>query len=174
MNGMEFYHRVLKPWSRDPCFYLPSQGGAGPVIRIDLSIPDNFPLPEDKTEEFRIKLNAIPGMYEQAKKNLTDGAKDFAIMAVRSAKEESERYRELGDRLSEHHPDLAAVATRAQNAVEEYGVWVEENLDRMTGIAGVGKENYNWWLKNVHLFPYTWDDCLDIVEREDNRVITFL
>ena len=28
MNGMEFYHRVLKPWSRDPCFYLPSQGGA--------------------------------------------------------------------------------------------------------------------------------------------------
>ena len=21
MNGLEFYQRVLKPWSRDPCFY---------------------------------------------------------------------------------------------------------------------------------------------------------
>ena len=103
MNGMEFYHRVLKPWSRDPCFYLPSQGGAGPVIRIDLRIPDSLPLPEDRIEQFRNKLKAIPVMYEQAKKNLTDGAKDFAIMAVRSAKEESERYRELTDRLSEDH-----------------------------------------------------------------------
>jgi hypothetical protein len=174
MNGMEFYHRVLKPWSRDPCFYLPSQGGAGPVIRIGLRIPDNLPLPENKIEEFGTKLKAIPGMYEQAKNNLTDGAKDFAIMAIRSAKEEGDEYKKLADRLAEYHPDLAAEATRAQKAVEEYGVWVEENLDRMTGIAGVGKENYNWWLKNVHLFPYTWEDCLDVVEREDNRVITFL
>ncbi|MGB6864867.1 MAG: DUF885 family protein, partial [Candidatus Aminicenantaceae bacterium] len=174
MNGMEFYHRVLRPWSRDPCFYLPSQGGAGPVIRIDLRIPDNLPLPEDKIENFRKQLKAIPEIYEQAKKNLTEGAKDFAIMAIRSAKEESEAYHKLADWLAEYHPDLAAEATRIQKAVEEYGLWVEENLDRMTAIAGVGKENYNWWLKNVHLFPYTWEDCLDIVEREDNRVMTFL
>jgi hypothetical protein len=39
MNGLEFTHRVLRPWSRDPCFYLPSQGGAGPVIDIGLRIP---------------------------------------------------------------------------------------------------------------------------------------
>jgi len=174
MNGMEFYHRVLKPWARDPCFYLPSQGGAGPVIRIDLRIPDRLPLPEDKIDEFRAKLKAIPEMYEQAKKNLTDGAHDFAVMAVRGAKEESERYNNLADRLEMHHPDLAAEAKRAQNAVEEYGLWVEKNLGRMTAIAGVGKKNYNWWLKNVHLFPYTWEDCLVTVELEDNRVITFL
>jgi hypothetical protein len=174
MNGMEFYHRVLKPWSRDPCFYLPSQGGAGPVISIGLRIPERLPIPEDKIEEFRTTLKAIPEMYEQAKINLTDGAHDFAVMAVRSAKEESERYRKLAEWIAESHPDLAADATKAETAVKEYGVWVEQNLDRMTGIAGVGKENYNWWLKNVHLFPYTWKDCLDIVEREDNRVITFL
>jgi hypothetical protein len=174
MNGMEFYHRVLKPWARDPCFYLPSQGGAGPVIRIGLKIPDRLPIPEDKIDEIRIKLKAIPEMYEQAKKNLTDGAHDFAVMAIRSAKEESEGYKKLAARLAEYHPDLAAEAKRAQNAVEEYGFWVEENLDRMTAIAGVGKENYNWWLKNVHLFPYMWEDCQDIVEREDNRIITFL
>jgi hypothetical protein len=174
MNGMEFYHRVLKPWSRDPCFYLPSQGGAGPVIRIGLRIPDSLPLPEDKIEEFKTTLKAIPEMYEQAKKNLTNGAHDFAVMAIRSAREESEEYQKLADWLKEHHPDLASEALRAQSAVEEYGLWVEKNLDKMTGIAGVGKENYNWWLKNVHLFPYTWEDCLDIVLREDNRVITFL
>jgi hypothetical protein len=174
MNGMDFYHRVLRPWSRDPCFYLPSQGGAGPVIRINLRIPDSLPLPEDKTDEFRKQLKAIPEIYEQAKKNLTEGAKDFAILAIWSAKEESTEYHKLADWLTKYHPDLATEATRAQKAVENYGLWIEENIDRMTAKAGVGKENYNWWLKNVHLFPYTWEDCLDIVEREDNRVITFL
>ena len=174
MNGLEFYHRVLRPWSRDPCFYLPSQGGAGPVIRINLRIPEKPPLPEDKINEFRKQLKAIPGIYEQAKQNLTEGAKDFAAMAIWSTKEESEEYHKLANWLTEYHPDLAADAARAQKAVENYGSWIEENIHRMTAKAGVGKENYNWWLKNVHLFPYTWEDCLDIVELEDNRVITFL
>ena len=174
MNGLEFYHRVLRPWSRDPCFYLPSQGGAGPVIDINLRIPESLPLPEEKQDEFRQQLQAVPEIYEQAKLNLTEGARDFAIMAIWSAKEESEEYHKLADWLAEYHPDLAADATRTQKAVENYGSWIEENMDRMTAKAGVGKENYNWWLKNVHLFPYTWEDCLDVVEREDNRVITFL
>ncbi len=174
MNGLEFYHRVLRPWSRDPCFYLPSQGGAGPVIRINLRIPEKPPLPEDKIDEFSKQLKAIPEIYEQAKQNLTEGAKDFAAMAIWSTKEESEEYHKLAIWLIEYHPDLATDAARAQKAVEKYGSWIEENIHRMTAKAGVGKENYNWWLKNVHLFPYTWEDCLDIVELEDNRVITFL
>ena len=30
MNGLDFDHRVMRPWSRDPAFYLKSQSGAGP------------------------------------------------------------------------------------------------------------------------------------------------
>ena len=174
MNGLEFTHRVLRPWSRDPCFYLPSQGGAGPVIDIGLRIPEHFPIPKEKQDEIRQRLKAIPRIYEQAKQNLTEGAKDFAVMAIRSAKEESVEYQNIADLFAEFHPDLAEDTARAQEAVEDYGKWIEHNLHRMTAKAGVGKENYNWWLKNVHLFPYTWEDCLDIVEREDHRVMTFL
>ena len=36
-----------------------------------------------------------------------------------------------------------------------------------------GRENYDWLLKNVYLFPYSWDQLSTIVELEDNRVITF-
>ena len=32
MNGLDFHHRVTRPWSRDPAFYLMSQGGAGPAM----------------------------------------------------------------------------------------------------------------------------------------------
>ncbi|MGB3862840.1 MAG: hypothetical protein WA915_12190, partial [Candidatus Aminicenantaceae bacterium] len=71
MNGMDFYQRVYKPWSRDPVFYLPSQGGAGPVMRINLRIRDGLPLSEDKIDEFRKTLQAIPKIYKQAEGNLT-------------------------------------------------------------------------------------------------------
>ncbi len=95
-------------------------------------------------------------------------------MAIWSAKEESEEYHKLANWLAKYHTDLAANATQAQEAVEDYAKWLEENKHKMTAPAGVGKENYNWWLKNVHLFPYTWEQCRDIVAHEDNRVITFL
>jgi hypothetical protein len=174
MNGLEFTHRVLRPWSRDPCFYLPSQGGAGPVIDIGLRIPENLPITSQELREIRERLVVIPAIYDQAKNNLREAAKDFAIMAIRSAKEENEVYQKIAESFSEHHPDLSELALLAGEAVEDYGTWIEQNLHTMTAKAGVGKENYNWWLKNVHLFPYTWDDCLDIVEREDDRVMTFL
>ena len=82
-------------------------------------------------------------------------------------------YRRLATVLSEHHPELAKDAERAEAAVTDYGRWLEENRHRMTAPAGVGKDNYNWLLKNVYLFPYTWAEVRTIVELEDNRVITF-
>ena len=98
------------------------------VIDINIRIPESLPLPEEKQDEFRQLLRIVPEIYEQAKINLTEGAKDFAIMAIRSAKEESDEYHNFADRLAEYHPDLAEEATRAQEAVEGYGLWIEENL----------------------------------------------
>jgi Bacterial protein of unknown function (DUF885) len=75
--------------------------------------------------------------------------------------------------LAEHHPDLVPDAKRAQAAIGGFLSWLKENRGRMTASAGVGTDNYNWLLKNVYLFPYTWEECRAIVELEDDRVITF-
>jgi len=174
MNCLEFYHRVLKPWSRDPVFYLPSQRGAGPAISLNLRFNYDLPLPENKIDEVRNQLKAVPEIYEQAKMNLTEAAGDLAILAIHYIDREAGRYENLMNNLAEHHPELAADAKRARDAVIEYGKWLEENKSKMTAPAGIGIENYNWWLKNVHLFPYTWDECLTIVEHKLNRVVTFL
>ena len=171
MNGMEFYHRVVRPWARDPAFYLMTQSGAGPTgfrFRVEA-----IPIPKKDIDLFRQQLEAVPQFLQQAKSNLTDGAADFVTLALHFLGEEEEMYRELATALAEHHPELAKDAERAEAAVTEYGRWLKENRDRMTAPAGVGKENYNWLLKNVYLFPYTWDEVRTIVELEDNRVITF-
>jgi len=174
MNGMDFYQNVLKPWSRDPVFYLPSQGGAGPVIDIHLRIRTGFPLPKEKLAEFSKTLKAIPKIYKQAEGNLTEAAGDLATIAIHYIEREASRYQRLASRLADHHPDLVPYCEQARDAVRNYGKWLEANKSKMTAPAGIGVENYNWWLKNVHLFPYTWEECQLIVEHEYSRIITFL
>ena len=172
MNGMEFFHRVSRPWARDPSFYLVTQSGAGPSVS-DFPDVEGLPLRGDDLAHFRDQLKAVPAILKRAETHLTEGASDFATLALHHLGEEVALYAELATMLAEHHPDLVDDAHRAEAAVVSYGRWLEANQHRMTAPAGVGKDNYNWLLKNVYLVPYTWEEVRMIVELEDNRVITF-
>jgi len=44
----------------------------------------------------------------------------------------------------------------------------------MTAPAGIGKDNYSWWMRNVQLSPWGWEESNGIIQREYDRVITFL
>ncbi len=167
MNGLEFKHRVLHPWSRDPSFY----GNLTPRLRRSQELP----LQGEALTGFRMRLQAIPEIIKQAKmnlKNLSEVAGDLALFAIHNL-ESSTSFKSLAPQLADHHPDLVPDVKEAQAAIDGYLSWLKENQSKMTASAGVGKENYNWMLKNVYLFPYTWEDCRMIVELEDNRVITF-
>ncbi len=172
MNGMEFQYRVVKPWTRDPSFYLQSQEGSGPTRFGGLKI-NSIPFIVEDLDDFKIKLHAVPEIFEQAKENLIEGATDFVTLALQHLNEEVAIYTDLIPQLEQHHPDLVEDAKNAEKAVIDYGNWLEKNKSSMTALAGVGKENYNWLMKNVYLFPYSWDEIKTIVELEDNRVITF-
>ena len=34
------------------------------------------------------------------------------------------------------------------------------------GPSGIGKENYTWYQKNVHLVPLTWEEEVDLLKKE--------
>jgi hypothetical protein len=171
MNGLDFYQRVLKPWSRDPGFYLQTQDGAGPARFGHVNI-NQMPIPDEDLDQVQGQLKALPDILEQAKKNLTDGAADLAYCALHYMDTEIEYHRMLRDDIADNHPDLLQDAESALAAVIEYGEWLKDNESSMTAPAGVGKENYNWWMKNVQLVPYTWDQLYDIIMREDDRLLT--
>ena len=173
MNGLDFYLRVLKPWARDPVFYLQTQDGGGPARAGHLEI-DKMPIPQGQLETVRAQLRALPTILEQARSNLTEGAADLAYCALHYMPVEIEYHRRLRDAFAEHHPQLLDEAEAAVVAVMEYGSWLEEHQVEMTAPAGVGKENYNWWMKNVQLVPYDWDELHDIIVREDDRLLTTL
>ena len=168
MNGYEFQHRVLSPWSKDPGFY-------NDVIATLGEVPE-LPLQENEIADLQSKIGSIPDLVEQAKANLSDFsliAADLATLAVLSLEDTRSSFESLAQDLAVHHPELVADVGTALAAIDDYEGWIRANENRMTGSAGVGRDNYNWLLRNVYLFPYTWDDIRTIVELEDNRVIAF-
>lgn len=183
MNGLEFQLRVTRPWERNPAFYDNRTGGMrlgwGGRGRRGGGGGLRFPLSEERIASFRAELRAVPGYYEQVRKNLGDGdifkiPGDLTIFALHSLDEQGESpFPSLVEGLAEHHPELVDDAKAAQAAVDGHVAWLRDNLDKMKASGGVGIENYNWLMKNVYLFPYTWEEIRTIVELEDNRVITF-
>jgi len=174
MNGLEFDHRVLRPWSRNPCFYWVVAGGEldkfqeGPDTYGLLVIP-KLPLADKDITWLRMKLQAIPKIIEQAEKNLTEEARDLWYLGIQDKKKESAILTDLAKSLSQHHPDLVPDAERAKTSVDEFRAWLEEKHSKMTAPSGIGIQNYNWYMKNVHLVPYTWEEEMAMLQRELQR-----
>ena len=168
LNGYEFQHRVLSPWSRDPGFY-------NDVIATFAWMAEP-PLQPNEVVSLQSRLRSVPELVQQAKENLEDFsliAADLATLAVLSIGDTRSAYESLTEALRSHHSELVTDIESALSAIDDYEDWIQSNEHRMTGTIGVGKENYDWLLKNVYLVPYTWNEIRMIVELEDNRVITF-
>ena len=182
MNGLDFDFRVLKPWARNPCFYAvlytsPSDVPAleGPWKYGTLCLWQySYPLSDEEYPDFKTKLQAIPKVLEQAKINLREDAKDLWFLGISSKKKELSLLDELAQRLDEFHPELIADIKQAKAAVIDFTAWLEEKQKNMTAPSGIGIENYNWYMKNVHLWPYTWEDQLVIMQRELDRALACL
>jgi hypothetical protein len=183
MNGLDFDHRVLHPWKRDPAFYavittyepdVPSR--EGPEIYNVLYLPNySFPLEGEQKEDFRTKLSAIPGILDQAKLNLTEEGKDLWFFGIRQKEREISTLKSLQERLSKNNPDLVPLVEKANSAVAEFKAWLKKDHASMEKTQdGIGKENFNWYMKHVHLVPFDWQEQVDICRRELERSWTAL
>ena len=184
MNGLEFYHRVMKPWSTDPNFYWGSATSTGsPFYGFSgrPPIPEGpgfgssgrpeMPLGEEELEAYRARLRPLPKILAQGKANIAiaEAKRDMGLIALRSMVEEGVLVGEMVPLMQEHHPELVADTEAAWAAVQDYRAWIEENLDNMTAPTGVGTENFNWWWKNVWLIPYTWEEAWTITSEMNAR-----
>ncbi len=172
MNGLEFNHKVIRPWSRDPGFYAifnqfqPTNGG---VLRIP-----SLPLAEEDVDAFRISLRAVPKSLHQARINLTEPAADLALLAMDFKEREGARLASLAEDLAIHHPDLVQDAEAAIAAVDAYSDWLDAGRNDWAPRAGVGVEEYTWFIRNVYYLPYTWEELLAISQRELERAVAHM
>jgi hypothetical protein len=162
MNGLDFDHRVLQPWARNPDFYVtvftdetdqPAREGPHAFGGVELF---RFKLPEQLPELER-RLEPIPALLEQARGNLTGNARDLWVYGIRDVKDQRGALARL--------PQAPAVK-RALEATDAFIEWLEKQSPSRTGPSGVGIENYDWYLQNVQLVPYRWADEVLLMQRE--------
>lgn len=173
MRGLEFQHRVVRPWQRDPAFYSTTNLGFGPKIHGAMAIP-KLPLSKQDAAACRVKLAAVPKILEQARSNLTDARGDLARLAIVQKQIERNVYDQLARDLAKSNPQLRREAARARDATDKFLAWLRATEAQLPPHAGIGREDYDWYLKHVLLFPYTWEEMRVIAQREYERSLTFL
>ena len=174
INGLAFDHRIIRPWERDPAFYVwfyPSPTDVpereGPQVRGAIELPSyRRPFSISDARELASRLRLAPALYEQARTNLTGNARDLWITGERSIREQSEALEQFAASVETDHPDLAAAAREAKAASDSFANWLADQAPTKTGPSGIGKENYTWYLRNVHLLPLSWEDEELLLQRE--------
>ncbi|MFT4847705.1 MAG: hypothetical protein ACI83B_000226 [Sediminicola sp.] len=183
MNGYDFNHRILKPWVRDPAFYktiweyksdVPAHEGPTHHGTTELWTY-TFPLLAVERERFIKDLKVIPPLNNQAKRNLTANAKELWITGIRDIKNQSSVLAKLKEKESiKSDAEIVSVINQAISSTNELVSWLQDEAKSKTGPSGIGKDNYTWYLQNVHLVPLTWDDEVMILKRELARAWTSL
>ncbi|KQU56028.1 hypothetical protein ASG67_08120 [Sphingomonas sp. Leaf339] len=197
MNGFDFNLRVLRPWARDPGFYanvwaeqsdVPGHEGPNAPV-IDLFRFD-YPLSSKDAARLGTMLHTVPPMLEQARGTLNDGnARDLWLYAGRALHEQSENLAKLeagmlamrtleGSKTATlAGPDgtaLRPAVRAAREATDRFAAWVAAQAPRKTGPSGIGKADYDWAMRHVHLLPYDWQAQVSLLQRELDRVQTSL
>ncbi len=177
LNGLDFDHRVLKPWANNPAFYVtvfteesdqPAREGPFASGAVELWTY-RFPLSPERATEMDPGIRAIPKLLAQAKTNLTGNGRDLWIFGTKSIRQQSVDLAGLASQLTKTPGNLKALKTdveRARQATDDFAAWLESEAPSKTAPSSVGVENYNWYLKNVQLAPYTWQEEVAIMERE--------
>jgi hypothetical protein len=182
VDGYEFRLEVLKPWARDPGFYVDQ------LMRVAFT---DLPVSAGRLENLQSRLRAVPRLLESAVANLDQGAADYARLALHNLENadgvgHGHPYREIPPagilgwyedfrlRAAQEQPELEADIRAAQEAVRAFHGWLQDNGPLMTAAAGVGRERFNWYLKHVKLMPYTVDELLVLGQREFERLTAFL
>jgi uncharacterized protein (DUF885 family) len=192
MSGLDFNLRVLRPWTRDPAFYVsvwPSRTDV-PSREAPIAYPEielynyRFPLSVPAQRELTRRIGAVPALLAEARENLKDSnARDLWVYGEQELRNQAASLAsfEAGTLTvstlegSQHAdlkgaaPELRMAIADARKATEEFIVWLDRLAPGKTGPSGVGKDNYTWYQQNVHFVPFGWDGEELLLRRELER-----
>src|ERR1700683_4316338 len=182
LNALDFQFRVQHPWISDPGFYTEA------VERVAYT---ELPVKGDALTALQGRLNAVPSILAQAKTNLTEPATEYAKLTIHDintadgvghgmpfrtvpAAGTHGWYADFIERAKAQQPELVPAAQKALAAVDDFDSWLKQNLSKMTAPAGVGRANFDWYLKYVRYMPYTMEDSVKTGLEEYERAMAFL
>ena len=178
MNGYDFNYRVLRPWQRDPAFYqtiwmyqsdVPAHEGPTNHGVLEFWMYE-IPLNQESEKKLLKELKSITPFLEQARINLTGNAKELWVAGIENLRKQRDNLIVINTSLNlEDNHAINKEINTAIKSTEDFITWLEKESKNKTGPSGIGKENYTWYQKNVHLLPMTWEDEVRLLQRELDR-----
>ena len=177
MNGYDFNYKILRPWEKDPAFYqtiwtyksdVPAHEGPTNHATLELWTYD-FPLSMEEAARLEKELSVISPLLKQARKNLVGNAKDLWIAGTNNFYRQRSVLRGLEKKIQKNNVPLAGALRDATKATDDFIAWLEDMAKYKNGPSGIGKENYTWYQKNVHLVPLTWEEEVELLKKELSR-----
>jgi uncharacterized protein (DUF885 family) len=192
MNGLDFNLRVLRPWARDPAFYVAVWSARtdvplreGPNVDPQIELYNyRFPLSSSAQRDLIARIGAVPALLDQARENLKGSdARDLWLYGAQELRGQSRTLGALAAGTltvstlegSQHAdiaaavPELKTAVIHAQKATDDFIAWLEHQAPRKRGPSGIGKRDYTWYQQNVHFVPFTWDEEVALLRRELER-----
>ena len=165
---------IDRSWQRNPTFYLFQTLG---TIHDRLLQPP--PLDKERSRAIVERMAAIPRTLEQARANLEGHAVGpFTRLAIQALGDVRPALKTVARSVT---PLLAADdaaafgpnVEKAAAALEDFRAWLERLLPRCSADTAIGRENYEYFLKNVALIPYTPEQLLLMGRQEWERSVAF-
>lgn len=178
LNGYRFNLEVLRPWKRDPGFYL------DPLMAVAFTEVSGS---DEDIARLRTRLRMVPPLLTSARQNLTEVAGDFADLALHNL-ENSDGvnhyhpyrdvppagiigwYDDLLSRSRAERPEIAGDVAAARASLTEFRDWLQEQRPQMIAPGGVGAERYDWYIRHVRMIPLNGAEMLTLAEREHERM----
>ena len=150
----DFSFRKRNLPATSPMVYSDEASGA-----IFSLIKKEYDAPRNRAMAATKRLQAVPAMLEQGKKNLTAPVRLYAQWAIDSARNIDPLYNDsmmvvLDKGLSaDERAALIKAKDGAITAMHAYADWLEKRLPTMNEWKPLGKENYEYMLRNILLLP---------------------
>jgi len=182
MSGLEFDHRVLRPWANNPAFYVtvfgdrsdqPAREGPFAIGAVEVW-HYSFPLTTAAAAQMDSGIRVIPALLRQAQRNLTGNGRDLWTYGAKVMHAQSSELAKLAERIGTAPGSLSADVQRAQSATDAFAHWLDEQAPTKKGHSGIGVANYDWYLTHVQLVPLTWRDEKTLMESELARAWALL
>ena len=183
LDMLDYGLHVYRATSRSPAFYLSSISSFGMLSGAALSglgrlVQQPPPFPEARAAEIVAHMQSVPGILEQAKRNLTEPTREMSGWALATLADAQPGSRAFAEGLRPHFPaewigELDAAAIEMGAALESYRLWIEERLPGMSGAQPIGREMYDWILRRIWLLPFDAEDILRLGEQEYARFLAF-
>jgi Bacterial protein of unknown function (DUF885) len=160
-----------KRYQSDATFYVDQ--AMTPVVETILPQP---PFDKTRSSDLIARVQNVPQVIEAAEANLQQPCAPFAKLAIGSLADIRtqlwEMAHDVGPQLKgENLQELSPAVERAAASLENYREWLKSRIVSMPPCSPVGREAYQFFLKNVALYPYTPDQLLDMSRQEWARSV---